>query len=76
MDYKFSQRVQNVPNPCIGAMMRYAAKYPGVVSLGRGTPLFPTPQFIYDYLHERSKSDPAIGQYSSPKIENDFKTTS
>jgi len=74
MDYKFSQRVQNVPNPCIGAMMRYAAKYPGVVSLGRGTPLFPTPQFIYDYLHERSKSDPAIGQYSSPKIENELKT--
>jgi len=63
-----------VPNPCIGAMMRYAAKYPGVVSLGRGTPLFPTPQFIYDYLHERSKSDPAIGQYSSPKIENELKT--
>ena len=63
-----------MPNPCIGAMMRYAAKYPGVVSLGRGTPLFPTPQFIYDYLHERSKSDPAIGQYSSPKIENELKT--
>ncbi|MDP3093642.1 MAG: pyridoxal phosphate-dependent aminotransferase [bacterium] len=74
MDYKFTQRVQNVPNAGIGAMMRYAAKYPDVISLGQGTPLFPTPQFIYDYLHVRSKSDPTIGQYSLPKIENELKT--
>ncbi|MBU1326610.1 pyridoxal phosphate-dependent aminotransferase [Patescibacteria group bacterium] len=74
MEYKFSQRAQNVPNAGIGAMMRYAAKYPEVVSLGQGTPLFPTPQFIYDYLYERSKMDPTIGQYSLPKIENELKT--
>lgn len=73
MDYKFSQRVQNVPNAGIGTMMRYAAKYPDVVSLGQGTPLFMTPRFIYDYLYERSKTDPAVGQYSSPKIENELK---
>lgn len=74
MEYKFSQRVNNIPNAGIGAIMRYAAKYPDVVSLGQGTPLFKTPQFIYDYLHERSKTDPTIGQYSSPKIENELKT--
>ena len=74
MKYRFSQRVQNVPNASIGAMMRYAAKYPDAVSLGQGTPLFPTPQFIYNYLNERSKSDLTIGQYSSPKIENELKT--
>ena len=74
MKYRFSQRVQNVPNAGIGAMMRYAVKYPDAVSLGQGTPLFPTPQFIYNYLNERSKSDLTIGQYSSPKIENELKT--
>lgn len=74
MNYKFSQRVQNVPNAGIGAMMRYAAKYPDVVSLGQGTPLFPTPSFIYGYLYERSKTDLTIGQYSLPKIENELKT--
>jgi aminotransferase len=73
MNYKFSQRVQNVPNAGIGAMMRYAVKYPDVVSLGQGTPLFPTPAFIYNYLYERSKADSTIGQYSLPKIENELK---
>lgn len=74
MDHSFSQRATNVPNSGIGFMMRYAAKYPDTVSLGQGTPLFPTPQFIYDSLYERAKTDPAIGQYSLPKIENELKT--
>jgi len=71
--YKFTSRVQNIPSSGIGAMMRYAAKYPDVVSLGQGTPLFPTPSFIYDYLYERSKTDLTIGQYSSVKLENELK---
>ncbi len=73
MNYSFSNRATNVPNSGIGYMMRYAAKYPDVVSLGQGTPLFPTPPFIYDYLHQRSQTDPTIGQYSLPKIENELK---
>jgi len=54
-------------------MMRYAAKYPDVLSLGQGTPLFPTPEFIYDELYQRSKTDPELGMYSSAKIEKSLK---
>ncbi|KKP86941.1 hypothetical protein A2011_01280 [candidate division CPR3 bacterium GWE2_35_7] len=72
-NYNFTHRVQDVPNSGIGFMMRYASKYDDVVSLGQGTPLFPTPSFIYDELYKKSKSDPTIGQYSSAKIEKELK---
>ena len=73
---RFSDRVSNVPNSGIGYMMRYASKYTDTVSLGQGTPLFPTPQFIYDTLLERSKKEPELGMYSDTKvaIENDLLT--
>jgi len=54
-------------------MMNYGAKYSDTLSLGQGTPIFPTPQFIYDYVYERAKKDPSVGQYSGPKTENDLK---
>lgn len=73
--YQFTKRATNVPNSGIGYMMRYAAKYADVISLGQGTPLFPTPTFIYDYLYERSKTDTSLGMYSGPKIENELKET-
>ncbi|MFH1399874.1 MAG: pyridoxal phosphate-dependent aminotransferase [Candidatus Woesearchaeota archaeon] len=73
MQYKFSSRVQNVPNSGIGFMMRYASKYKDVISLGQGTPQFPTPQFIYDYLYERAKTDKKVGMYSDPGIEAELK---
>lgn len=71
---RFSARVTDIPNSGIGFTMRYAAKYSDVVSLGQGTPLFPTPQFIYDVFHERSKGEPELGMYSDTKvaIENDL----
>lgn len=72
--YHFSARATDVPNSGIGYMMRYASKYPDIVSLGQGTPLFPTPQFIYDTLYKRSKTEPEIGMYSDTKVavENDL----
>lgn len=65
--YRFSARVTNPPNAGISFMMRYGVKYPDVVSLGQGTPLFPTPAFIYDELHARAQSDPLIGMYADTK---------
>lgn len=73
MIYSFSNRTTNVPNSGIGFMMKYAAKYEDVVSLGQGTPLFPTPQFIYDELYKRSKTDTELGMYSGIKIEKPLK---
>lgn len=67
--YRFSARATDVPNSGIGIMMRYASKYPDTVSLGQGTPLFPTPQFIYDYVYEYAKKEPATGMYSDTKVE-------
>lgn len=67
--YRFSKRATDVPNSGIGYMMRYASKYPDMVSLGQGTPLFPTPQFIYDYVYEYAKREPATGMYSDTKVE-------
>lgn len=66
--YRFSKRATQVPNSGIGFMMRYASKYPDTVSLGQGTPLFPTPQFIYDTLYERAKKEPEVGMYSDTKV--------
>jgi aspartate/methionine/tyrosine aminotransferase len=71
--YNFSHRATNIPNSGIGQMMRYASKYPDVISLGQGTPLFPTPQFIYDKLYEQSKTNSDLGMYSGPKLENPLK---
>lgn len=67
--YRFSNRATDVPNSGIGSMMRYASKYKDTVSLGQGTPLFPTPQFIYDYVYEYAKNEPATGMYSDTKVE-------
>lgn len=69
----FAKRAIDVPDSGIGYMMRYASKYPDVVSLGQGTPLFPTPQFIYDALYQRSKNDPELGMYAGAKVENALK---
>ncbi|HUW21318.1 MAG TPA: pyridoxal phosphate-dependent aminotransferase [Candidatus Bathyarchaeia archaeon] len=71
-NYHFASRVIGVPGSGIGYMMRYASKYDGVVSLGQGTPLFPTPAFIYDYLYRRSKTDWELGMYSGTKLENEL----
>jgi len=65
---RFTKRATDVPNSGIGSMMRYASKYQDVASLGQGTPLFPTPQFIYDAFYERSKHEPEIGMYSDTKV--------
>lgn len=54
--------------------MHYASKYEDVLSLGQGTPLFPTPSFIYDYLYQRSKLDKTLGMYTSVGIKNELKT--
>lgn len=70
MNYLFAERAQEVPSSGIGLLMRYAAKYDDVISLGQGTSLFPTPQFIYDSVHERSLIDSELGQYSGPRLEN------
>lgn len=72
-NYKFTDRATNAPVSGIGLMMNYGAKYPDTLSLGQGTPIFPTPQFIYDYVYERAKKDPSVGQYGGPKIENELK---
>lgn len=66
---RFSTRATDVPNSGIGSMMRYASKYKDTVSLGQGTPLFPTPQFIYDHVYEYAKREPAVGMYSDTKVE-------
>ena len=71
--YKFSNRVVDVPNSGIGYISQYASKYKDVISLGQGTPLFPTPSFIYDELYKRSKTDKALGMYSGPMIWNELK---
>jgi len=73
MQYKFAKRVKDVPNSGIGYMMHYASKYDKVISLGQGTPQFPTPSFIYEALYQRSKTDKMIGMYSSVRIENELK---
>lgn len=67
--YRFSARATEVPNSGIGYMMRYASRYPDTISLGQGTPLFPTPQFIYDYVYEYAKNEQAVGMYSDTKVE-------
>jgi len=72
-DYSFAQRAIDVPSSGIGLMMRYASAYPDTVSLGQGTPLFPTPQFIYEYVQEKAKEDPAVGQYALTPLENQLK---
>lgn len=56
MKYQFAQRVINIPNSGIGYIMRYASKYDDALSLGQGTPLFPTPSFIYDFFTKDLKS--------------------
>lgn len=70
---KFTNRVTDLPNSGIGFMMKYGAKYPDVLTLGQGTPIFPTPQFIYDSVYERAKKDPSVGIYSDHIIENELK---
>lgn len=73
MKYNFTPRLTNVPTAGIDLMMNYASKFEDVVSLGQGTPLFPTPKFIYDELYERSKTDLTLGMYSGSKVENTLK---
>jgi len=73
-NYRFAKRAIDIPSSGIGFMMGYAAKYDDVVSLGQGTPLFPTPSFIYDALYKRSKTDKGLGMYSGAKVENELKT--
>ena len=72
MNYKFANRAQVVPSSGIGLMMRYAAGKENIISLGQGTPLFPTPQYIYDYVYNLSKTEPSMGQYSGPKVEGEL----
>ncbi len=67
-NYNFSRRVADVPDSGIGTIMSYAARYSDVISLGQGAPQFKTPQFVYDELYARSKTDPLLGSYNS---END-----
>lgn len=68
---RFTTRATNIPASGIGAMMRYASQFPDTVSLGQGTPLFPTPAFIYDALREKAKTDETVGMYSDTKIETE-----
>lgn len=63
--YSFSQRVAQVPDAGIGTMMSYAAQFANTISLGQGAPQFKTPQFVYDLLHERSKTDLVLGMYNA-----------
>jgi len=73
-NFVFADRSLDVPSSGIGLMMRYAAQFPDTVSLGQGTPLFPTPKFIYDYVNDKSKTDPSVGQYALTPLENQLKT--
>lgn len=72
MKYAFAKRVLDVPTAGIDLMMRYASKYADIVSLGQGTPLFPTPAFIYDYINKRAKTDTGLGMYASARIEKEL----
>lgn len=72
MNYRIAQRALDVPRSGIGVMMNYGSKYDDVLSLGQGTPLFPTPQYIYDYVYEKAKNSPEVGQYSSPRLEREL----
>jgi aminotransferase len=72
--YKFSQRSIRIPDSGIGYISQYASKHKDVISLGQGTPLFPTPSFIYDELYKRSKTDKTLGMYSGPAIWNELKS--
>ena len=72
-EFYFADRSLDVPSSGIMMMMRYASQYPNTISLGQGTPLFPTPKFIYDYVYEKSKTDTTLGQYSLPPLENQLK---
>ena len=73
--YKFTERVTDLPDAGIKSIMRYASQFKDTVSLGQGMPLFPTPQFIYEELLERSMQDKKIGMYSdgNPEIEKHLK---
>ncbi len=73
-DYRFAKRVLNVPVSGIGDMMRYGAKYGDVLSLGQGTPIFPTPQFIYEGVYEKAKTDATVGMYLDAKKEKELIT--
>ena len=68
-----ADRAQDVPQSGIGYMMRYASKYNDVLSLGQGTPIFPTPSFIFEYLFARSQKDPNVGMYASASLESELK---
>lgn len=72
--YPFASRALDVPGSGIAYMMGYAAKSEDVISLGQGTPVFPTPNFIYEYLTERARKDPSVGMYSGAKIEDELKS--
>lgn len=61
----FTSRVAAVPDAGIGPIMSYAAKFPDTISLGQGAPQFKTPQFVYDELYKKSKTDAFLGMYNS-----------
>lgn len=73
--YKFTERATDLPDAGIKSIMRYASQFKDTISLGQGMPLFPTPQFIYEELLERSMHDKRIGMYSDgrPEIEKHLK---
>lgn len=73
MTSQLARRIQQLPSSGIHAMMAYATKYPDAISLGQGTPTVPTPQFIYDGVFARAKSDDSVGMYASPKLEQELK---
>jgi len=61
----FADRVHTVPDAGIGSIMYYARQFKDTISIGQGAPNFPTPQCIYDELHELSKTDPNLGMYNT-----------
>jgi len=69
--YRFTKRATDIPASGIGAMMRYASAFPDTISLGQGTPLFPTPPFIYDTLRKKARTDETVGMYSDTKVETE-----
>ncbi len=67
--YRFSSRATDFPNAGIAQMMQYGSKYPDIISLGQGTPLFPTPDFIYEKVISEAKKNPLVGMYADTNVE-------
>ncbi|MFZ2199213.1 MAG: pyridoxal phosphate-dependent aminotransferase [Microgenomates group bacterium] len=61
----FAARVDSIPDAGIGSIMSFASKFENTISFGQGAPQFPTPNFVYEELGKRAKTDSSLGMYNS-----------